>query len=232
MEVVREKDKVLVYRKKPELLLIQTIVPVKTLDHCHFGRIVLLSLPYLFISEPGRDTGVISIYRWCTKQGLVAKTSETRSCQFRLFCQVHSEQKLHGFCKALAYAHPFLFVSDCTSADYRGSVYVIKVTERAPQLRLLYTHTEADECVGLGLEVRTEEQDRWYRIQVRGVHRATLAGFVIHLKAKPNLTLRHHPLEVEAEYTTKEDMVHATKEDATKENDSLSQSPEEPLAEA
>lgn len=225
MEVVREKDKVLIYRKqdpeKSELerssnLLVQTIVPVKTLDHCHFGRIVLLSLPYLFISEPGRNTGVISIYRWCTKQGLVAKTSETRGCQFRLFCQVHSEQKLHGFCKALAYEEPFLFVSDCTNANYRGSVYVVKVTERAPQLRLLYTHTEADECVGLGLEV--QHQQSWYQIQVRGVHRASLAGFVIHLKAKPNLTLRHHPLEVVAA--------------PTKESDSLSQLPEEPLAEA
>jgi len=199
MEAIKHGDKVLVMKNDQ---LLQTLVPVGsfTNTNTHFGRRVLFSFPYLFITEPCRGKGVVWVYRWAAPSGRWACV-EKEGCQFRLVRQIHSTQEHHGFGRALAFTEPYLFVSDCTQNDFRGCIYVTKVTDREPLLQVLYSHEEPDECVGLTLTVWSADHDMM--LNVRGVHRGTLEFFVLTMTARPNRTLRHHPLQLF--HTSRED---------------------------
>ena len=177
-----EDNKVCVVANDAAIQWMQT--PTTRPQSTLFGRFALVSLPYLFITEPWLDFGLVHVYRWCNRYGKPMFSNAT-GCQFRLAHQIASPTAKPGFGKALAFHDPFLFITDCV----QSAVYVW-----CPDtgVHCLYQHPIAVESIGFTIEVT--ESDHVWMITVEAIHRGTLERFPVIIQARRDTTVRHHLL--------------------------------------
>jgi hypothetical protein len=186
MKVIRKSNEIWVLNE--EGVTLQIVTPVRESDQpTHFGRNVLLAFPYMFVTEPWRGNGVVYIYQWCDRFG--SPTTHTMG-QFRLQRQIHSSHQHHGFGKALAFMYPFLFITDCSFADFMGALFFVNI-ER-PTLEKLYEHRTPVETTGLSVSVTMQEDV--FLIELETIHRETLERSWQRIRAIQNRNLRYHPL--------------------------------------
>lgn len=154
-----------------------------------FGKHWLLEWPYLFISEPFAGTGKLFIYRWAQVK--------CRKYQFRLLKILKRPEAYRwaavGFAQCFAWRDPFLFVTDVTYPNYRGSLFAFTITRKS-ELQPLYHHAPMYECVGHGIKVIDDEKDQTcLTVELAGYHRRSGAALqhAVRLMVK-----KHNQLEV------------------------------------